>query len=316
MKSPNLLYKTCFVKQILFLMVFVVLGACNSEPNTSNQNSRLNVITTTGMISDAVINIAGDLVEVSALMGPGVDPHLYKATQGDITKLTKADLILYNGLLLEGKMGEVLRKLERTRPVVAVAEVIDPEKLLGSPIYKSAYDPHVWFDVSIWSEVVNAIGQALKEQDPENATTYQNNLESYLAQLDSIHQTTISAIATIPRQQRVLITAHDAFEYFGRAYDIEVRGLQGISTLSEFGLRDRIELIDFIIEKNIKAAFVETSVSKKSIEAVIEGCQKRGHQIEIGGQLFSDAMGAKGTSEGTYIGMVNANVQTITAALK
>ena len=309
-------YNTLLVRGLIVIFGLFTLASCNHEPEAGKDADNLYVVTTTGMIEDAVINIAGDLVQVTALMGPGVDPHLYKATQGDIAKLTDADLILYNGLLLEGKMGEVLEKLKRTKPVVAVAEVINPEQLLKSPIYKTAYDPHVWFDVSIWVEAVGAVGQALKDLDPDNSAVYQSNQEKYLARLDSLHQATINRIASIPNEQRVLITAHDAFEYFGRVYHMEVRGLQGISTLSEFGLRDRVDLVNFIIEKNIKAVFVETSVSKKSIEAVVEGCQKKGHQVTIGGQLYSDAMGAKGTPDGTYIGMVNANVQTITNALK
>ncbi len=268
------------------------------------------------MIYDAVLNIAGDSVEVQALMGPGVDPHLYKATQGDLQKLTNAHLIMYNGLLLEGKMGEVLSKLGRIKPVVAVAEVLDTANLLGSPIYDNAFDPHIWFDVSLWKQVVDEISRTLQEHDPGRADYYQQNTDRYQTQLDILHQTVTEEIAAIPASQRVLITAHDAFEYFGRAYGIEVRGLQGLSTLSEPGLKDVTDLVNFIITRNIKAVFIETSISERSINAVVEGCRQKGHDVEIGGSLYSDAMGDYGTNEGTYLGMVKANVLTITGALK
>ncbi len=268
------------------------------------------------MIADAVINIAGDTLEVEALMGPGVDPHLYKATQGDLKKLTSADLILYNGLRLEGKMGEILEKLARIQQVIAVGAAIDTSQLLSSPLFHNAYDPHIWFDVSIWKQVVKKINSSLQEFDPIHAEYYDENSEKYLQRLDSLHHQVKSQIARIPSEQRVLITAHDAFEYFGRAYNIEVRGLQGLSTLTEFGLKDVTDLVQFIIDRQIKAVFMETSISKRSIQAVVEGCRKRGHNVRIGGSLFSDAMGAKNTPEGTYIGMVNANVQIITQALK
>ncbi len=268
------------------------------------------------MIADAVINIAGDTLEVEALMGPGVDPHLYKATQGDLKKLTSADLILYNGLRLEGKMGEILEKLARIRQVIAVGAAIDTSQLLSSPLFHNAYDPHIWFDVSIWKQVVKKINKSLQEFDPAHAEYYDENSEKYLQRLDSLHHQIKFQIARIPSEQRVLITAHDAFEYFGRAYNIEVRGLQGLSTLTEFGLKDVTDLVQFIIDRQIKAVFMETSISKRSIQAVVEGCRKKGHNVRIGGSLFSDAMGGKNTPEGTYIGMVNANVQMITQALK
>jgi manganese/zinc/iron transport system substrate-binding protein len=279
-------------------------------------DGKLKIVTTTGMIADAVINIAGDSLQVEALMGPGVDPHLYKATQGDLKKLSGADLVLYNGLLLEGKMGEVMEKLGRIKPVLAVSSEVDTSLLLDSPLYPGTYDPHIWFDVSLWKQAVTQIAASLQEFDPDNTSYYRQNATKYLDRLDSLHQQVRAEISLIPKDQRVLITAHDAFEYFGRAYDIEVRGLQGLSTVSEFGLKDITDLVQFIMERNIKAVFVETSISQRSIQAVVEGCQKQGHEVRIGGSLFSDAMGAKNTPEGTYIGMVNANVQTITNALK
>jgi manganese/zinc/iron transport system substrate-binding protein len=233
-----------------------------------------------------------------------------------LKKLTSADLVLYNGLLLEGKMGEILEKLGRIKPVIAVGTAIDTTRLLGSPLFHNAYDPHIWFDVSLWKQVVNKINKSLQEFDPVHADYYDRNSEKYLKRLDSLHLKVKTQIARIPPDQRVLITAHDAFEYFGRAYNIEVRGLQGLSTLTEFGLKDITDLVKYIIERQIKAVFIETSISERSIRAVVEGCKQRGHNVRIGGSLYSDAMGGKNTPEGTYIGMVNANVQTITRALK
>lgn len=298
----------------LLIIILCLLGCQGSGQKSPDDGTK--IITTTGMIADAVLNIAGDSLEVEALMGPGVDPHLYKATQGDLRKLSDADLILYNGLLLEGKMGEVLEKLGRIKPVIALGSAIDTSLLLASPLYQDAFDPHIWFDVSLWKQVVIKINNSLKEFDPSNAKYYQQNTADYLTQLDSLHRWVQQQIAGIPEEQRVLITAHDAFEYFGRAYNIEVRGLQGISTVSEFGLKDITDLVQFIIDRKIKAVFVETSISQRSIKAVVEGCRSQGHDVRIGGSLFSDAMGAENTPEGTYLGMVNANVITITQALK
>lgn len=301
--------------QFLCPGLLILFFACQSSPET-NESGKFKIVATTGMIADAVANIGGDSLEVEALMGPGVDPHLYKATQGDLKKLNQADLVLYNGLLLEGKMGEVLEKLGRIKPVATVSSDIDPSILLNSPLYEDAYDPHIWFDVRLWKQAVMKISEALQKHDPENASYYRQNTQDYQTQLDALHEEVLREIAQIPDEQRVLITAHDAFEYFGRAYDIEVRGLQGLSTLTEFGLKDITDLVQFIIERNIKAVFVETSISERSINAVVEGCQKKGHEVRIGGSLFSDAMGAANTPDGTYIGMVKANVRTITQALK
>mgnify|MGYP001824596409 CR=1 FL=1 len=299
---------------VLLLILLTIIGCQEGQQDNAKETKK--VVTTTGMIADAVLNIAGDSLSVEALMGPGVDPHLYKATQGDLKKLSNADLVLYNGLLLEGKMGEVLNKLGRIKPVIAVGTAVDSSLLLASPQDQNTYDPHIWFDVTLWQQVVKKISYFLQEFDSGNAAYYQSNTNQYLKQLDSLHLQVSQQIMQIPEKQRVLITAHDAFEYFGRAYGIEVRGLQGLSTVSEFGLKDITDLVQFIIDRNIQAVFIETSISERSIKAVVEGCRKRGHQVRIGGSLYSDAMGDYGTPEGTYIGMVNANVITITQALK
>jgi manganese/zinc/iron transport system substrate-binding protein len=294
-----------------------MLGSCDAPgPVSKAEDGKLNIVATTGMIADALENIVGDHANVEVLMGPGVDPHLYKATQGDLKRLTEADAIFYNGLHLEGKMGEVLKKLGRLKPVVAVGDQLPKEVLINSTDYASAYDPHVWFDVSLWSQVVEITRQQMGQIDEVHAETYQQNAKDYQESLDSLHDWVTSAIQMVPERQRVLITAHDAFEYFGRAYGIEVRGLQGISTVSEFGLRDVTELVDFISSRGIKAVFVESSVPAKALEAVVEGVEQRGHNTKIGGTLYSDAMGAQGTDAGTYAGMVRSNVNTIVNALR
>lgn len=292
----------------------LTLFSCREK--LSEKKEKIQVVVTTGMIRDAVLNIAEDRVHVTALMGPGVDPHLYKATQGDLTELRKADLILYNGLRLEGKMTDIFENLNKTKPVRAVSEKIAQRKLTLLQGAHRMYDPHIWFDVSLWEEAVKHTAEILAEQDSKNALAYQKNLATYLQKLDRLHQYVKEKIAQIPKDRRVLVTAHDAFGYFGKVYDIEVRGLQGISTVSEFGLKDITDLVDFIIQRNIKAVFTETSVSPKAIEAVATACKARGHEITIGEGLFSDAMGKEGTPEGTYIGMVTHNVNTIVNALK
>lgn len=293
-----------------------LVGCAQKERDARDPGEKIKIVTTTGMIGDAIGNIVGDRGEVISLMGPGVDPHLYKATHGDLERLTTADVVFYNGLHLEGKMGEVFEKLGRQKPVVAVGDEIAENRLRKVPGFQGAFDPHIWFDVSLWKEAVKAASEFMQEYDSSHREEYKANSERYLLRLDSLDKAVREQVAQIPATQRVLITAHDAFGYFGDAYEIEVRGLQGISTLSEFGLRDVTDLVDFIITRQVKAIFVETSVSQKSIEAVVEGCQQKNWNVKIGGSLYSDAMGPAGTAEGTYIGMVNANVKTIVESLK
>lgn len=301
---------------LLFISILIAfLPACQPS-ESAGEGGKLRVVCTTGMIADAVANVAGDLAEVESLMGPGVDPHLYKASQGDLAKLGGAEMIFYNGLHLEGKMGEILEKVGRRKPVIAVSDGLDKSQLLELTGFSDTYDPHIWFDVRMWSEVVIFIGESLAGQDPAHADTYRQRAAAYRDELHGIDEWVRSELGKIPAEQRVLITAHDAFAYFGRAYGVEVRGLQGISTVSEYGLRDVSDLVDFITTRRIPALFVESSVPAKSLEAVAEGCRQRGHEVAIGGTLYSDAMGAAGTQEGKYTGMVKANVQTIVHALK
>jgi manganese/zinc/iron transport system substrate-binding protein len=301
---------------LVVAVLFIVMSACSTRERAESAGGKLRIVTTTGMIKDAVQNITGDKAEVIALMGPGVDPHLYKATQGDLQKLTDADVVFYNGLHLEGKMGEVLEKLAKTKPVIAVAEDIPDSLLREIPGFQGTHDPHIWFDVKLWEHTVRSVSAFLQDRDSTNRDLFRRNGEQYIKTLDSLDNAVRQRILEIPEQQRVLITAHDAFGYFGDAYNIQVRGLQGISTVSEFGLKDVTELVNFIISRKIKAIFVETSVSQKSIEAVVAGCRDKNWNVKIGGTLYSDAMGQEGTREGTYVGMVDANVKAIVDALK
>ncbi|SMG16357.1 manganese/zinc/iron transport system substrate-binding protein [Marivirga sericea] len=296
------------------LFFFILVLAFSCAPN-EKKTGQTYIVCTTGMIKDAVENIVGDKAKIEALMGPGVDPHLYKATQGDLQKLQQADVIVYNGLFLEGKMGEILQKLKRKKTVIAMAELVPNETYLNNTEFQGAVDPHIWFDVELWKQATELLSNELVKSDSSNQNYYRSNTEKFILQLDSLHKAVEYQTNRIPDKKRVLVTAHDAFGYFGRAYDIEVRGLQGISTLSEFGLRDISNLVDYITTKNIPAIYTETSVSKKAIQAVLEGCRSQGHEVVIGGSLYSDAMGEEGTYEGTYIGMVDSNVKKIVSGL-
>jgi manganese/zinc/iron transport system substrate-binding protein len=298
----------------LVLFFFIVSLSFSCAP-TEKKDGQTYIVCTTGMIKNAVENIVGDKAKIEALMGPGVDPHLYKATQGDLQKLQQADIIVYNGLFLEGKMGEILQKLKRKKTVIAMAELLPENSYINNTEFQGAYDPHIWFDVHIWKKAVHLLGEELIKTDSLNESAFRKQSKLFELQLDSLHKEVQSQISSIPESKKVLVTAHDAFAYFGRAYGVEVRGLQGISTLSEFGLRDVSNLVEFIVQNKIPAIYTETSVSEKAIKAVLEGCKSKGHDVVIGGSLYSDAMGEEGTFEGTYIGMVHANVEKIVGGL-
>lgn len=275
----------------------------------------LTVVATTGMIADAARAVGGDAVTVSALMGPGVDPHSYRQTRSDIVAMTKADLVLWHGLYLEAQMEDFFADLGKKRRVVAVAEAVDTSRLLGHQDYAGRYDPHVWMDPALWTEVVVAVRDALSEAQPSEAAAFKANAEAYLAELAALDAYSREVLASVPEGSRVLLTAHDAFSYFGRAYGYEVIGIQGISTQSEAGLNRVSELVDLLVSRKIAAVFVESSVSDRNIRALIEGAAAKGHEVRIGGELFSDAMGETGTYEGTYLGMIDHNVTLITRAL-
>jgi manganese/zinc/iron transport system substrate-binding protein len=273
------------------------------------------VVTTTGMIADLAGRIAGPHATVEALMGSGVDPHLYKASESDVRKLAEADLVLYNGLHLEGKMGDILVKMARNRPVVAVSESVPADRLREPPEFAGQYDPHIWFDVSLWAETIDPMLTALSDLDPANSDAYVRNAAALRSELDELDAWVARRINELPEDRRILVTAHDAFGYFGQRYGVRVVGLQGISTLAEAGLQDVERVVDLVVDQKIQSIFIESSVPQRSVEAVQVACRERGHEVSIGGQLFSDAMGAPGSPEGTYVGMVRHNVHTIVNSL-
>ena len=306
---------------LAFALAAIVAAGCNSPTDAGGLPAQrgdgpIKVTATIGMIADIAAIVGGEHVVVTGLMGPGVDPHLYKATQGDLVKLSGADVIFYNGLHLEGRMADVLVQMASRVKTVQVTETVPHDLLREPPEFQGQYDPHVWFDVSMWKYSVERIRDEYKDMDPAHAAEYDANAEAYLKEMDTLHAYAKEQIATIPKERRVLVTAHDAFGYFGRAYDIEVMGLQGISTAAEYGLQDVDRLVDQIVARKIRAVFVESSISPKSIEALVTGAQSRGHNLVVGGELFSDAMGQPGTPDGTYLGMVRHNVDTIAKALK
>ena len=305
---------------LLACLALLALPGCGDNAS-SNQSARrpakypYRVTTTIGMITDIVQQVAGDKATVEGIMKGDADPHVFTPSRGDVVMLDQADVIFYNGLMLEGKMGDVLIKMARGgKPVYAVTEMLSDGQYVMSD-ESEHFDPHVWMDVRGWSLTVKAVAKALSEYDPPNAASYDANAKAYLAQLDQLDAYAKQVIASIPQQKRVLITAHDAFNYMGRAYDLKVMGVQGISTESEAGLKRINELVAYLVENKIQAVFVEASVSEKNITALVEGAAAKGHKVEIGGKLYSDSMGAPGTYEGTYIGMIDHNVSTIARAL-
>lgn len=279
------------------------------------QGARLNVVATTGMIADAARVIGGDRVTVQALMGPGVDPHSYRQTRSDIVALTRADLVLWHGLYLEAQMQDLLHKLAERGPVTAVGESVPRADLIAHEDYENKFDPHVWMVPDLWAHVLHAVRDALTAAAPHDAALFAANAETYLHRIDRLAEYARDVLASVPPASRVLLTAHDAFNYFGRAYGFEVVGIQGISTESEAGLNRIRTLVDMLVTRDIRAVFVETSVSDRNMRALVEGAAAQGHEVAIGGELFSDAMGEPGTYEGTYPGMIDHNVTTIAAAL-
>ena len=308
-----------FSKYLILAVLIVMSLSCSSNDETktsSTDEETINIVATTGMIADMVSVVGGDKVKVRGLMGPGVDPHLYKASAGDVALLSKADLIFYNGLHLEGKMSEIFQQMtKRGIKTVAVTDGIDRKYLMAPPEFKGNYDPHVWFDVGMWSDTVGTVKESLIEFDPGNSDYYNDNAEAYLKELGELDKFVQQRADSLPEDKRVLITAHDAFNYFGRGYGFEVKGLQGISTESEAGTADVQALAAIIVERQIPAIFVESSVPPRYIEAVQAAVKSKGFDVRVGGELFSDAMGNPGTPEGNYIGMVRHNVNTVVNAL-
>ncbi len=290
-------------------------GSDGARPPTDLADRKIRVVATIGMITDIVSQVGGERVQVDGLMGPGVDPHLYKASEGDVTRMAGADIIFYGGLHLEGKMTEVFERMRGRILTVAVTDGIDRSILLKPPEFQGVFDPHVWFDVTLWMKAVEQVAETLAGIDPPHGEAYRANAKAYLGKLSELHEYVKTRAGEVAPSRRVLITAHDAFNYFGRAYGFEVLGLQGISTVSEAGTADIQALAKLIVERKIPAVFVETSVSPRTIEALKEAVRARGFDVEIGGNLYSDAMGNPGTPDGTYIGMVRHNIDTIVTAL-
>jgi manganese/zinc/iron transport system substrate-binding protein len=299
----------------LALLGLVWVSACSSGADESADDGRLRAVATIGMIADIVGEIGGSRITVAGLMGPGVDPHLYKASAGDVRTLAGADVIFYNGLHLEAAMATVLEQMNDRKPTFAVTDGIDRQLLHRSIAFQNNYDPHVWFDVTMWSSAVDQVEAGLIQLDPTGETEFRANAAALRDTLEALDAWVRERLEQVSPELRVLITAHDAFEYFGKQYGFEVIGLQGISTASEAGTGDVRRMVDAIIDKRIPAIFVETSIPRRTIEAVQEAVRSRGFEVEIGGSLFSDAMGNPGTPEGRYPGMVRHNVNTIVAAL-
>jgi manganese/zinc/iron transport system substrate-binding protein len=303
------------------LFLSLLLGGCARPTNSGGAadftDRKMRVVVTTNIIGDLVREVAGDRVALTTLMGPGVDPHLYRASEGDVQTMVEADLVLYNGLHLEGKMTDVFAQMNRRSvPTSALAEAAVPDSLLiPSAEYASSYDPHVWFDVALWGRVARHVGAVLAARDTARAAAYRRNAAAYARRLDSLDQYVAAQARRVPEPRRVLITSHDAFRYLGRAYDIEVRGLQGISTASEAGTRDVQALADFVAERRIPALFVESSVSPRGIEAVQEAVRARGFDVTVGGTLYGDALGNRGAPTGTYVGALRHNIDTIVEGL-
>lgn len=303
------------MKKYLIIMMFITaIVSCKKE---EAGNKKLKVVTTTSMITDLVMNIGGDSIQLQGLMGSGVDPHLYKASEGDVSKLASADIVFYSGLHLEGKLVEVFEKMQHQNiSTIAIAEAIDESTLIGSDYFKSNYDPHIWFNIDYWLLAGNYVNKTLQEKDPENKGFFEKNWNNYKEELIALRKDVKEIISMLPEEKRILVTAHDAFNYFGKAYGFEVVGLQGLSTATEAGVQDMQKLSSFIIENKVNAIFVESSVPRRTIEALQAAVKSKGHDVQIGGTLYSDALGNAGTIEGTYIGMFKYNVNTIVNALK
>ncbi|MFT4985185.1 MAG: manganese/zinc/iron transport system substrate-binding protein [Flavobacteriales bacterium] len=299
---------------VFFTAGLIFFSACNSKKQP--ESDKLKVVCTTTMITDLVKTIGGDEIIVQGLMGAGVDPHLFKASAGDVNKLVLADLILYNGLHLEGKLVEVFEKMGAKKNTIALADCISVEDLIHSDLFASNHDPHIWFSINNWKLISTFVSEILQKNDSDNASKYEERYMDYMTQLEILDASSKEMIKSLPKEKRVLVTAHDAFGYFGKDFGFEVVGLQGLSTVTEAGVKDVQELAKLIIEKDVKAIFVESSVPQRTIESLQAAVQSKGHEVVIGGTLYSDALGDYGTVEGTYIGMFEHNLKTIVNSLK
>ncbi|MGY5352030.1 metal ABC transporter solute-binding protein, Zn/Mn family [Wenyingzhuangia sp. IMCC45533] len=303
------------MKRIAILLIVLIVTAC--KPSKKTENTKFTVVTTTTMITDLVKTIGGDVIEVKGIMGAGVDPHLYKASAGDLTKLSNADLIIYNGLHLEGKLVDVFEKMNQIgKKTLALGTFLSEAQVINSEAFASSHDPHIWFSIKNWKTIALKLVEELSKIDAENAAIYRKNGNAYLSKLTDLEVEMRSKIEELPIDKRILVTAHDAFSYFGREFNFAVVGLQGLSTATEAGVKDVQRISNFIIENKVKAIFVESSVPKRTVEALQASVKSKGSEVNIGGELFSDALGSPTEEVGTYTGMFRYNVNTIVDALK
>lgn len=291
------------------LVLGLSLTGCSSEKEPT-------LLCTTTVVADVVRQVAGQHQTVGVLMGAGVDPHLYDPAPRDARRLNQAKVIFYSGLHLEGKMDDLLKSLGERKPVVALTRGLKHEELIADEDNPKLHDPHVWFDARLWAQTADVVAEELAKFDPPHAADYQANAAAYKKKLLALHEEVKKEIASIPEKGRVLATAHDAFHYFSRVYGIQVKAIQGVSTESEAGVREIENLVKFLTDRKIKAVFVESSVSDKNVRALQEGCKQAGHNIVIGGELYSDSLAGPNEPAGTYEGMMRHNYQTIVRALK
>ena len=296
-------------------MVFFVAAALMLAGTSVRADPVLKVVTTTAHIADVAAAVGGDRVTVESLLGPGVDPHLYKPTRSDVVKLLKADLVLASGLHLEAQFDHTFEQISQKNPVVKIGDLLPPDRLIATTAFSGRFDPHIWMDPALWAEAADRVRNTLIERDPDGRAVYEEGARKYRENIAGFAAYASNATGSVPANARILVTAHDAFGYFGRAFGFEVLGIQGLSTESEAGLKRIEELVTFLVDKKIGAVFVESSVPQANIRALVEGARARGHELKIGGELFSDALGAPGTYEGTWLGMIDHNVTTIARSL-
>ena len=302
-----------FALVLAAVVALFVSGCGSSDSDTTGSGEGLRVVATTNIVGDLATVIGGDDVQVTSLMEAGVDPHLYKATAGDIDTLRESELVFYGGLHLEGKMDEIFEEMSRTRPTVAVTRDIPEDRLIT---VDGDHDPHIWFDVDLWAIAARTVMDAYREADPDNAAAYEDRYEAYVAELDGLTSRIEAAVTTVPERSRLLVTSHDAFAYFGRRYGFDVQGIQGISTAGEATTADIRRVAKLLVDRRIKAVFVESATPRQTIDAVLAEARNQGWTATVGGELFADAAGSAGTPEGTYIGMVRHNVDLIMGSLR
>jgi len=305
------------MKHYVVILFALITFSCKKEVKEKKGNERLKVVSTTSQVTDLVKELAGDLIDLEGLMGAGVDPHLYKASEGDVTKFYNADVIFYSGLHLEGKLEDVFEKMRHNgKKTISISDTIAKDALISSADFASSYDPHFWFSTNHWKKATTYVADELSKLDPKNTKVYTENAKAYIEKLNQLEKNNSLQLEGLPVEKRILVTAHDAFAYFGKAYGFKVVSLQGLSTATEAGVQDVQRISNFIIAHDIKAIFVESSVPVRTVEALQAAVRSKNHEVAIGGTLFSDALGNPGTKEGTYIGMYEYNMNTIIDALK